>query len=260
MRVEWDDAAVGEVFGDNQASYPLTKFTLILKGESGNWTSSSLPGKAKMSLGRFGSHEIQFTSGWGPENHTNGTIPGGSTYSINVVLSDPTNTALPDITSIPGPMDLSKWSPDSSKSHLKFYVTESARAIYGSVDGLGETSVPKRPEISIQHPKGKDLKDGRSALRFADAKAGTVGEVKTCTILNTGKAPLTNLSITKAGKHKGDFTVGKLTRSKIAPGAKATFPVTFKPSAAGTRQATIAILSNDEDENPFEISVRGTAR
>jgi hypothetical protein len=260
VRVEWDDAAVGEVFDERSAFYPLTRFTLTLKGRSGDWTTSSLPGQAGLGLSRYGAHEIQFTSGSGPEDHTNVTIPGGQTYSINVVLSDPTNTALPDITKIPGPIDLSKWTPESRYSHLKFYMTESFGAIYGDIDGLGEASEPDAPEITVQQPKGKELVGGKSTVRYASVKKGKAGETKTFVIHNTGKKTLKGLKLDVGGKHRNDFRDSGLSKKSLAPGAKMTFKVSFSPKAVGKRKAVVKIESNDADENPFEITLLGTGK
>jgi hypothetical protein len=41
-------------------------------------------------------------------------------------------------------------------------------------------------------------------------------------------------------------------------GANNTFKVTFKPTASGTRSATLKILSNDANENSFDIQLDGT--
>jgi hypothetical protein len=49
-------------------------------------------------------------------------------------------------------------------------------------------------------------------------------------------------------------TVGKTI---LAPGAKATFKVTFAPKAKGARSAGIAVSSSDADENPFDIGIAG---
>lgn len=260
VKVEWDDTAVGEVYTENQAGYPLTKLTLTLKGKSGDWTSSSLPGKASFSLNRFGSHEIQFTSGWGPENHTNGTIPGGATYSINLVLSDPTITALPDITTVPGPIDLSKWTPDPNKSHLKFYITELGRAIYGSIDGLGEVTIPEQPEISVQQPKDRELKDGTSVIRYDAVKKGKTGETKSFVIHNAGTDTLKRIQVSMGGRHQKDFSIAKFSKKSLEPGEKATVKVTFKPTAKGKRKAVLIVESNDKDEKSFEIELLGTGK
>jgi hypothetical protein len=255
VRVEWDDTEVGEVYMENQAGYPLTKFTMTLKGKSGDWTSSSLPGKARMLLNRFGSHELSFSGGYAPESYTNGAIPGGATYYIGVILSDPTNTALPDITKIPGPVDTKIWS--ATDSHLKFYISNDAKAIFGNVDGLGATSEPPAPEITVQQPKGKELVGGKSTVRYASVKKGKDGETKTFVIQNTGKKTLKGLKLNVGGKHKDDFLDSGLSKKSLAPGAKMTFKVSFSPKAVGKRKAVVSIESNDADESPFTMVLTG---
>ena len=47
--------------------------------------------------------------------------------------------------------------------------------------------------------------------------------------------------------------------STLVPSGTAIFTVIFKPSAVGTRTATIEIASNDADETPFVITLTGKA-
>lgn len=113
------------------------------------------------------------------------------------------------------------------------------------------------PEIVIQEPVGSNLADDRTRKSFGTVRVGAKSVVKTFTIRNTGTAPLTGLAISRSGTHAGDFFVGPLATSKLAPGASTTFKVTFFPKAKGTRTATLVIRSNDADENPFGIPVTG---
>ena len=41
-------------------------------------------------------------------------------------------------------------------------------------------------------------------------------------------------------------------------GGTETFIVTFNPSAAGLRTASISIANNDSDENPYNFDIQGT--
>ena len=120
----------------------------------------------------------------------------------------------------------------------------------------GGGSLPPAPEIAVQQPSGKNLKDGVSSKSFGSvAVKSTV--TKTFTIRNTGTAKLTKLAITKAGAHAKNFTVKPPLKSSLAPGASTTFKVTFKPSVKGVRKAVIHIRSNDSNENPFDIALSG---
>jgi Lamin Tail Domain/Abnormal spindle-like microcephaly-assoc'd, ASPM-SPD-2-Hydin len=113
------------------------------------------------------------------------------------------------------------------------------------------------PEIGITQPAGTNLADSVGNKNFGKVKIGKKGAAKIFTILNTGKADLTGIAITKKGKHTSNFIVTALTTTTIAPGTSATFKVTFKPSAKGARKAALQVKSNDADENPFDINVTG---
>jgi hypothetical protein len=256
--VEWDTASAPLFLDASQGQYRLTKLTLTLNGTTGNWTTSSVAGKPSFTLNYVSGgaqDEIQFTSGWGPADHTNQTIENWQPYSINLILSDPTGTAIPALSPAPTGINPADWSPLVAKSYLKIYLNNDGnRYITGSID-LGSTS--GQPEISVQQPAGSNLTDGKSKKEFGTVKVGKKGVAKTFTIKNTGKADLTGLSVGKSGSHRSDFIVGALSKTSLAPGASATFKVTFKPKAKGTRKALLKILSNDANESPFDITVTG---
>jgi hypothetical protein len=112
-------------------------------------------------------------------------------------------------------------------------------------------------EIVIQQPAGSELTDGMSKRSFGTEKVGTTSPLKTFTIRNTGTATLKNLAVTKDGANARNFSVKAPPKTSLAPGSSTTFKVIFKPSAKGTRKATIHIKSNDPDENPFDIKLTG---
>lgn len=255
VRVEWDSAAPYTGLSTNQSGFALTKFTVTLEGKGGTWTTSSLPGKASFSLGQYeGSHEIQFTSGFGPENHTNPVIEDVAPYSINVTLTDPTGTAISSLESTPTGVDLSKWSD----SEFKIYLNESGTSlINGPVD---LTTVVKGPEIGVKASGNKDLKDGKSTSNFGTAKEGKKGKVLKYTITNSGDASLKGIKVALAGADKGDFKITKSASSKVARGKSTTFEVTFKPRKKGKRKAEIRISSNDADEKEFNIKLKGVGK
>jgi len=68
---------------------------------------------------------------------------------------------------------------------------------------------------------------------------------------------LTISSITDSGAHAADFYVGSISGTTVPPGEKMTFGVGCDPSAAGDRNVTITINSNDPDsENAYTFNVR----
>jgi uncharacterized membrane protein len=112
-----------------------------------------------------------------------------------------------------------------------------------------------KPEIALEQPVGANLADGSSRDFGSTLVAGTSS--LTFTLKNTGNAPLTGISLTKDGSNAADFTVSALPTSIVAQGS-VTFTVDFAPSSLGARSAAIHIASNDEDENPFDLTLTGT--
>ena len=91
----------------------------------------------------------------------------------------------------------------------------------------------------------------------ADINLGTV--TRTFIIQNTGSFALTIGSITFSGANAGDFTLSSSPSASIAAnGGISTFNVIFNPSALGIRSATISIVNNDSNENPYDFAIQGT--
>jgi hypothetical protein len=124
---------------------------------------------------------------------------------------------------------------------------------------LTGTAFVAGPEIAVQQPVGSELVDGKTKKSFGTVKVGKSGKAKSFTIKNTGTANLTGLAVARKGTHAKDFIVTAPLKTTLAPGASTTFKVTFKPTAAGARKATLQIKSNDANENPFDIPVTGQA-
>lgn len=146
--------------------------------------------------------------------------------------------------------DITVWI---SEGGARFLLTIDGVSDYGDVV-VGSDS---GPDIAVQQPAGSDLTDGSAKKSFGTAKIGGKGVSRAFTIKNTGKAKLTGISIKKSGANKGDFDVSDPEKTSLAKGASTTFKVTFKPSSKGTKNAAIAIDSNDPDEDPFNIKLSG---
>ncbi|MES2660340.1 MAG: choice-of-anchor D domain-containing protein [Verrucomicrobiota bacterium] len=258
--VEWESTSAPLFESDTQGQYRLTNFTLNLTGATGVWTTSSKVDQASFTLNyEFGGTRdlIQFTSGWGPTNHTNPVLEDWAPYSINLVLTDPTGTAIPTLTPAPTSLDLSDFSPLVANTHLKIYLNNDAnRLIYGSIQSA---SPIYEPDISVSEGDD-DLADGTSKSNFGTVKLGKTARPKLYKITNNGGTKLTKLAVSVSGPNKADFIVGKLAKTSLAPGASTEVEVTFKPKAKGTRKAAFKITSNDTDENPFNIELSGVGK
>lgn len=122
------------------------------------------------------------------------------------------------------------------------------------------TAVTLAPEIHVEQPAATAMTDGVGSRNLGTNLAvGASGSPFTFTIRNTGNAALTGITITKAGSNPLDFMVSGPAVTTLAPSGSATFTVLFQPKAAGNRSADLRIVSNDGDENPFDIRVTGSA-
>lgn len=113
-------------------------------------------------------------------------------------------------------------------------------------------------EIDIQG-NATSIVDGDSTPTTADwTNFSTVVTTRTFTIRNTGTALLTVGTITFSGTNASEFSVTTLPSAIVAVGSSTTFTVTFSPIGLGVRTATISIVNNDTDENPYDFAIQGT--
>lgn len=151
-----------------------------------------------------------------------------------------------------------RFKPRSSGTHdSTLWLTSNDRADSPFAIGLTGTAIAAIPEIEVSPQAGDGLQDGKALLDFGSAALGRTGADRKLVIRNTGNVPLTGLTITRSGAHAEDFSVTQAPTSSLAPGASSSFKIRFKPSAKGNRSAVIHIRSNDQDENPFDIRVKG---
>jgi hypothetical protein len=126
----------------------------------------------------------------------------------------------------------------------------------GLIEQVASYSIPF-PEISVTEST-VSLSNGDS-FSFGNTVMDTP-VTKTFTITNSGNATLADLVVTVSGDEAEFFVVGPLSATSIpAGGGDATFEVSFVPDEFGSMAATLHIASNDLDENPFDISLTGTA-
>jgi hypothetical protein len=131
----------------------------------------------------------------------------------------------------------------------------------------GTITINSIPEINIQG-NGVTIVDGdgipsttdHTDFGSANVTSGTV--VRTFTIQNLGSGTLTlsdsSPYITIGGTNSADFTVSAIPSNSIVASGSTTFQITFDPSAAGTRSATLSIANNDSDETPYNFAIQGT--
>ena len=132
----------------------------------------------------------------------------------------------------------------------------------------GNGTQPGEPEMDVQG-NAASIADGditpsaadHTDFGSADVLSGTV--TRTFTIENTGTGTLTLTGsspyVALSGPGAADFSVTSIPTSTVSSsGGTTTFQITFDPSEAGTRSATLSIANDDSDEDPYEFSIQGT--
>ncbi|MDU0371445.1 choice-of-anchor D domain-containing protein [Hymenobacter endophyticus] len=115
-----------------------------------------------------------------------------------------------------------------------------------------------QPEIDVLQAS-MNLPAG-STVTFGNTPAASTTSI-VLDIQNRGTAPLdlTGLPIvTVSGTNAADFSITQPTVASVAAGSSVQFTVLFTPSATGMRSAVLSIASNDLDENPYPLTVRGS--
>lgn len=95
---------------------------------------------------------------------------------------------------------------------------------------------------------------------FGSAQSGAFID-RVFTIENIGVADLRLTGspvVAIGGTGASQFSVTALPVSTVSPARSTTFGVRFRPTGAGTFNATISIASNDFDENPSTFAISGT--
>jgi hypothetical protein len=119
------------------------------------------------------------------------------------------------------------------------------------------TSTSTTGPVGTKPPVGASI--APSSLDFGNQAVGTPGTAKTVRLSNTGKGPLTVSSVDIIGANHGDFMKSSDTcgNQTVQAGGSCPVQVTFTPSAAGTRTATLSFADNAPSQ-PQQAALSGT--
>src|SRR5205807_1552444 len=98
-------------------------------------------------------------------------------------------------------------------------------------------------------------------LAFGTQRVSTPSPVQTVTLTNSGTAPLSIATAVLGSANAGDFALASGTTSinaaTLAAGANCVLNLTFTPTAASARTATVTI-TDDAADSPQSMSLAGT--
>jgi len=107
----------------------------------------------------------------------------------------------------------------------------------------------------VEQPVSTNIADSGSGQEFVVAGSNSLS--RAFFIKNTGNSDLTDLTITIDGPDAAMFSVTVSPRAPVTPNSNTTFTVRFAPTSTGVKTALLHLANNDEDENPFDITLHG---
>ena len=155
----------------------------------------------------------------------------GDGYSI-MVVSGARSYSAANLTSILGVMSI-----DS----VQFY-----SSAQGANEHLGFDALTRGLDVAVASP-----------FNLGSVQVGSSGSARTYIVRNDGGASLSGISSAKSGANPNDFVIGGTIPTSLAAGAGSSFTLTFSPTAAGSRSATVSITSNDPDEGTVNFDLNG---
>jgi hypothetical protein len=130
----------------------------------------------------------------------------------------------------------------------------------GATLGAPATTTVNIVDNDVAPPPAPVLSSSATALAFASRDVGTTSAGQSVTFTNSGNAALTFGTIAKGGAHAGDFAVAAdgCSGQAVAAAATCSVQVTFTPTAAGARSATLTVPTNAAG-SPATITLSGDA-
>ncbi len=167
--------------------------------------------------------------------------------------------------------------PDKDWNNAYYYIVDASETVPSTGWIVYGTGSEPLPEVTALTQYGSEIvikgnsniiANGDSTPTFSDSTAfgntnvggGTI--TRTFTIENigwddlvlTGSSPYVAIS----GTNAADFSVTTIPSNNIAVSASTIFRITFDPDDPGTRNATLSIANDNEDENPYTFNIQGT--
>lgn len=150
------------------------------------------------------------------------------------------------------PIALTGWGPSNATAYTGTPVIAAVAAVPDMVISGANSSLILDNDVTPR------IWDG---THFGSVSATSGNRSRSFTIRNVGGAVL-NISdfpskINISGIAAGDFSVTAQPDISLPVNGSTNFTIQFDPTAVGSRTATISILSDDPNENPYDFSIVG---
>ncbi len=216
---------------------------------------SSTLTSGNVNLGSTGATQIITIRNTGTGNLTNLAISKNGAHASDFTVSAPAATLLAPGGSTTFTLTFTPSAPGARTAAIHIASNDADENLFDiKLEGIdGVVSV-----LAIGQSDGTWLARGETSADLGSAIRGSTSPAETFTLKNIGTAPLTGLQLVSSGEQSADFIVSPLPETTLAPGASTSFQVSFKPTAAGTRSATLQFFSDDRIDSAFKLVLSGT--
>lgn len=193
---------------------------------------------------------------------TPASIPAGGSTSVNITVAPTSGTGTPT-----GKVNLV--SGNTGKT-LTTYTLSSGAVTNANLSGLATGSDKLTADYlgdgtySPSNSSAVTITVGAAAvtfspvsLSFGSQTVGTATAAQSVKLTNGGTAALTGVSISITGASAGDYSETNTCGSSVAAAASCTISVIFKPTATGTRTASISV-ADSASGSPQTVALSGT--
>ena len=130
-----------------------------------------------------------------------------------------------------------------------------------AISGTGVAAVIAVSGNATDITNGDATPDVSDHTEFGSVSVSSGYTERTFTITNSGNRNLTltgNPRVALSGGGAAQFSVTSQPSSPVGPSGSTTFKIKFDPSSVGVHSATVSIVNNDADKNPFTFTISGT--
>ncbi len=113
--------------------------------------------------------------------------------------------------------------------------------------------------LAVESPAGTPLSSGTSTISFAAQELKVDSALRTITLTNSGTRTLAIQSVALSGANAGDFAIDTTAMAAVVPfgDGSTSFQLWFRPTAAGVREASLRIRTDDPKAPQFDLLLSG---
>lgn len=181
-------------------------------------------------------------------------VPATHTTTLNIATSPQFDSGfLPGYQGLVLPIGTTSITVTGAQQGRYYYAQVTRNGITSNIEICG---VQPSAVISVSL-NGTPVPSGQTT----DAGSIAPGETNTLTfsVFNNGVLQLGGLALSITGTNQDEFDLGSLSSTSLSPGQSATFSVTFAPTSAGSKTATVSLASDAANDNPYTLPLTGTA-